>query len=112
MTLNQMMQDWKDSGLNPTSINLTVFRVAWRLGSTAASRTAVELPEGWKLSPDENGWAITSPSGDGCFLFDNDRLHGKTMEGAAIREVLRQLVSDLHYQRFATQQVTEVKDNG
>lgn len=35
MPLSQMMQDWRESGLNPTSVNLVVFRVAWRLGQKA-----------------------------------------------------------------------------
>ena len=38
MALSKMMQDWKDSGLRATSINLTVFRVAWRLGYNAGRR--------------------------------------------------------------------------
>lgn len=46
MPLSQMMLDWKDSGLNPTSINLTVFRVAWRLGHKAGQLESASQPGG------------------------------------------------------------------
>lgn len=70
---------------------------AWQAARASFSRAEVEIPEGWRIASNEEGWSIVSPSGDGCFLFDNDRLHGQTMEGAAIREVFRQLCSSLVY---------------
>lgn len=67
----------------------------------ADEQTHVALTAGWKLQPDTEGWRVESPSGDSCYLFNDDRLHGQA-SGPAIREVLRQLVSDIHFYQVTT----------
>ncbi|MCY0854312.1 hypothetical protein [Cupriavidus sp. D39] len=51
---------------------------------------------GWKIQPDEEGWRVVSPSGDGCYLWDADARHGQ-ITGTDIRKVFRQLCSSLIY---------------
>lgn len=64
-------------------------------------QTRVALTAGWKFQSDTEGWRIESPSGDSCYLFNADSLHGEA-SGPAIREVLRQLASDIHFHQVTT----------
>jgi hypothetical protein len=94
------------------ALNCTLKEHGFKVVDLDDEAEAQAVPEGWKISPDEEGWSIVSPSGDGCFLFDNDRLHGQTMEGAAVREVMRQLCSSLVYPLAAAEAPNEGNGHG
>lgn len=62
-------------------------------GAPQAEPSAGSIPEGWKITPDEEGTSVVSPSGDACYLWDLDS--GTDMPGLCQREVFRQLCQDL-----------------
>ncbi|GAA0809548.1 hypothetical protein [Cupriavidus gilardii] len=74
--------------------------IAWRHMLAAAPTPDIGMaistvPEGWRISQDEEGIEITSPSGDGCYLWDIDQRNADALRPDQYREVFRQLCQDL-----------------
>ena len=73
----------------------------FRAPSVGCSGETASILEGWRIDPDEEGVRVVSPSGDGCYVWDNDSRNAPTFMGICQREVFRQLCQTLAAARAA-----------